>query len=88
MDCRYYSLNDKLGDIQKSGAAKAVLTNFMKSLMQSAKGITANEQMLEMLNGYTVVRLVNMIGATLSDRLTKDQLLDINKQLNKIPKEP
>ena len=39
-----------------------------------------------MLNVYTVVRLVNMIGATFSNRLTKEQLLDINKQLNKIPK--
>ena len=38
----YDSLNDVLGDIQKSDAAKAVLTNSMKSLMQWGKGIADN----------------------------------------------
>lgn len=81
-----YSLNDKLGDIQKSDEAKAVLASFIKPLTQSQNGVAVNAQMLEMLNGYTVVRLINMMGAALPSMPAKQQLLDINKQLNQIPK--
>ena len=53
---------------------------------RSQNGVAVNAQMLEMLNGYTVVRLINMMGAALPSMPAKQQLLDINKQLNQIPK--
>ena len=42
------------------------------------------EDMMHMLNGFSVLRLVTMIGGFVSVEFTKEELLDLNKKLNKI----
>ena len=48
-------------------------------------GFELNSGMMQMLGGFTVLRLSGMIG-TMGINLTKEQLLEMNAQLNKIPK--
>ena len=49
-------------------------TNFMKQ-----------ESMMQMLGSFTVLRMVGLLGAA-HVTITKEQLLDLNAQLNKIKK--
>ena len=41
--------------------------------------------MMQMMGGFTVLRLTGMLGM-MNINLTKEQLLDLNEQLNKIKK--
>ena len=52
----------------------------------SFAGFEMNESMLKMMNGFTVLRLTNLLS-TAGIKFTREQLLDINSQLNKIKKE-
>ena len=40
--------------------------------------------MMAMMNGFSVLRLLTMIGGFVSVEFTKEELLDLNKKLNKI----
>ena len=98
----YFSLNDKLGDIMKSFRGKlwfAKLGLAMKKKMdankkgkKSEKGEgfdidfkSAGSGLMEMMGGFTVLRLSSMLGmANIS--FTKEELLKMNKKLNKIKK--
>ena len=44
-----------------------------------------NEALIQMLGGFTFLRLAGLIG-TMGVNLTKEELLDINKRLNGIKK--
>ena len=46
-------------------------------------GFEINESMMQMMGGFTFIRLAGMVGA-MGINFTKEQLLDINKKLNKI----
>ena len=48
-------------------------------------GFELNEGMMEMMGGFTVLRLTSMLGM-MNINMTKEQLLDLNAQLNKIKK--
>ena len=48
-------------------------------------GFEITSEMLQMLNGFTVLRLTSLMG-TAGIELTKEQLLDLNAKLNKIKK--
>jgi hypothetical protein len=50
-----------------------------------AGGFEMNQNMMEMMNGFTVIRITNM-AATMNLTITKEQLLDFNAKLNKIKK--
>ena len=81
-----YSLNDKLGDIQKCDEAKAVLVDVLKQMPQTGNVFSPNAQMMDMLNGFTVIRFLNMVSPMLSTPLTKEQMLEVNARLNSIKK--
>ena len=91
----YYSLNDKLADIIKAPEGKQLFMNLMAQMMGSMGGdkkdgnpaneAMANPKMLEMLGSFTVVRMMNLMGAA-GPKVTKEQLLELNAQLNKIKK--
>jgi len=82
----YFSLNDKLGDIMKTQEGKALLGDMMKSMQGgSAMGFEMTPQMMEMMNGFTVLRLTGLMGA-MDVKFTKEQLLEMNEKLNKIKK--
>ena len=44
-----------------------------------------NEGVMQMMNGFTVIRLANLMG-TAGITFTKEQLLGLNAQLNQIKK--
>jgi len=48
-------------------------------------GFEMNESMMQMMGGFTFLRLAGMIGM-MGINFTKEQLLGINAQLNKIKK--
>ena len=53
----------------------------------SAAGFEMNEDMMKMMGGFTVKRMLNMLGtAGVDKKFTKEELLAINAKLNKIKK--
>ena len=86
----YFSLNDKLGDIlacpQGIGLFMSLMSQF-KGAMSNDKmaGFEMSEGMMKMMGGFTLIRLSNMLG-TAGIKVTKEQLLALNAQLNQIKK--
>ena len=96
----YFSLNDKMSDIMDTLAGKMWFASVglqMKRKMNAAKGdgeksggfdidfSSADSGLMQMMGGFTVLRLTSMLGmANIS--FTKEELLKMNRQLNKIKK--
>lgn len=87
----YYSLNDTIDDIMKAQGG-AVFIKGLLGKMMAGKGdgdsvqspaMVNNEGMMKMMGGFTVLRLLNLMGS-MAEPLTKEQLLEINTQLNQI----
>lgn len=82
----YFSLNDKMSDIMASPEGKKVIDNMLKNLGESKPaGMEMNESMMKMMGGFTVLRLTSLMG-TAGVNMTKEELLDLNAELNKIQK--
>lgn len=86
----YFSLNDKIDDIFESEEGKTIFTRFMAPLMSGMMGSQKKEEvdlsgMMTMLGSFTVLRLTSLLGAT-QVQLTKEQLLELNSQLNQVKK--
>ena len=91
----YFSINDKIGDIVSTVKGKIVMMTWATRLLNqlpkskdgkpSAMGFDLNNGMMQMLGGFTVLRLAGMIG-TMNINLSKEDLLELNVQLNKIKK--
>lgn len=85
-----FSLNDKVGDIMKSPEGAALFGDIMKKITGGGEnkfaGFEMNENMMQMMGGFTVLRLTNLMG-TAGVKFTKEQLLSINSALNKIKKQ-
>ena len=86
-----FSINDKIGDIFKTFRGKLVLLMFVKKIMpKKGKGgfgdfEMSKDAMMQMLGGFTILRLTGMIGMV-GVNLTKEDLLALNKKLNKVKK--
>ena len=90
----YFSLNDKVGDIMATMQGKLLFTTMAAKLMggmgkgkegMSAMGFEITPDMMQMMGGFTLIRLTALMG-TAGVNLTKEQLLDLNAKLNKIKK--
>ncbi len=88
----YFSLNDKMSDIMCAPEGMAFFGQIMKNLMtvgDGAEGMAAGFEMtgdmMKMLGGFTVLRLTSLLGAA-NIKFTKEQLLELNAQLNQIKK--
>jgi hypothetical protein len=91
----YFSINDTIGDIMATVRGKMLFMKLAADMMAqmpkskdgkaSAMGFELNSGMLEMLSSFTVLRLAGMVGMA-NITITKEQLLDLNAQLNKIKK--
>lgn len=83
------SLNDKLSDIMATDdgmeLVKEIFSITMPQGADSSLGFEMNETMMQMMGGFTFLRLTGMMS-TMGINLTKEQLLDINSRLNKIKK--
>ena len=88
-----YSLNDKISDILASFWGKLWFAKIglkLKKAMsggeaKKASGFELSEDMMKMMGGFTVLRLTSLIGM-MNITFTKEDLLKMNKQLNKIRK--
>ena len=49
-------------------------------------GFDVTADMMSMMNGFTVLRLVTLMGSMVEGKISKEMLLDLNAQLNKIKK--
>ena len=86
----HFSLNDTMGTIMKHEQGRKVLAGLMAGMQSQmsggkAMGFEMNEGMMKMMEGFTLVRMANLM-ATAGVKMTKEQLLEINKQLNQIRK--
>ena len=92
-----FSINDKMGDIMATFHGKLFLMKLGSSIMKRKKpsggeeknsmaGFTLNEGMIKMMSGFTVKRMLGMLGTAGMEPLTKEEILEINRKLNKIKK--
>jgi len=93
----YLSLNSKVSEILATTGGKLLLLGFAGKLLakggkggkdsgKSFAGFQLNDGMMQMMGGFTLLRLTSMMGAMDLPPLTKEQLLDLNAKLNKIKK--
>ncbi len=92
-----FSLNDKISDILSCFRGKlwfAKLGLKLKKAMSAGKkkgekvkaaGFELSADMMQMMGGFTVLRLSSMVGM-MNITFTKEELLKMNRQLNKIRK--
>jgi len=90
-----FSLNDKVGDILATFRGKLFFLKVAMKLKKSmgggkdgekkAAGFKITSDMMQMLNGFTVLRLTSMVGM-MNISFTKEELLKMNKKLNRIKK--
>ena len=83
----YFSLNDKMSDIMVNPAGQALFAQLMGSMAgKKAMGFEMNDSMMAMMGGFTVLRLLTLMGGMMDVKYTKEQLLGLNAQLNQIKK--
>ncbi len=93
-----FSINDKISEIMKTLRGKLVLLGLAKKIKgdmnKKKKGeekktpgfeFKMDSSMMQMIGGFTILRLTGMIGMV-GVSLTKEDLLKLNKRLNKIKK--
>ena len=91
------SLNSKMGEVLKTFRGKLIFLSLMKKVMggkkkggkkggMKAMGFEINADMMGMMNGFTVLRLFTLMGGMMNMNFTKEDLLNLNKKLNRIRK--
>ena len=89
------SLNSKMGDVISTFRGKLIFVKLMGKMLggkgkkkgeKKAKpmGFEINDDMIAMMNGFTVLRLLTMAGGMMNAKFTKEDFLKLNKKLNKI----
>ncbi len=87
----YFSINDKIGDIMKTTQGKQIFDSLMADKAPKNKAAAGfdmssmDDNMLQMLGSFTVLRLTGMMSM-MDVKFTKEELLNLNKQLNTIRK--
>ncbi|MBP3543335.1 MAG: glycoside hydrolase family 2 protein, partial [Lachnospiraceae bacterium] len=82
----YFSLNDKMKDILQKEEGRELLEGLTSHMSSGGMaGFEMNENMMKMMEGFTLIRLTNLMG-TAGVKFTKEQLLEMNEKLNKIKK--
>ncbi len=86
----YFSINDKISDILGTVRGKLLFMGLAAKMMPKKGdkvmgGFEMTDGMMDMLGGFTVLRIAGMLG-TMNINLTKEDLLGLNEQLNKIKK--
>ena len=85
----HLSLNDTLGTIMSTLRGKLLLGAAMMKMMPKkgakvAGGFELSDGMLQMMNSFTITRMVNMAGGMMGIEIKKEDLLKLNAKLNKI----
>ena len=94
----YLSLNDKMSDVISTIPGKMLFASLAGKLLGGKKGkdgkeepgkvmgFEVNADMMSMMGGFTVLRLLTLMGGKTDAKFTKEQLLELNAKLNKIKK--
>ena len=92
----YLSLNDKMSDVLSTMRGKMIFMSLVGKLMggkkgkggkkREAMGFEVTPEMMTMMGGFTVLRLFTLMGGMMDVNFTKEELLKLNKKLNKIRK--
>ena len=88
------SLNSKMSEIMDTFWGKLALAGVFKKVMKGmnggkkgekkqAAGFELSEDMMQMMGGFTLLRLTSLIGM-MNVTFTKEELLKLNKKLNRI----
>ena len=90
------SLNSKMGEVISTFRGKLIFAQLAKKVMGGMKGgkkggmtggfDVKKEDLMIMMNGFTVLRLLTMMGGFANVKFTKEELLALNAKLNKIKK--
>ena len=86
----YFSLNDKISDILATLKGKMLFGSLLMKFMPKKGekvmgGFEMSDGMMDMMGGFTVLRLTGMAGM-MGIHFSKEDLLDLNAKLNKIKK--
>ena len=87
----YLSLNSKMSELLMVPAGQALFGQIMGPIAEAAKqsagegGFEMNEGIMQMMGGFTVLRLIGMLGMT-GLKMNKEELLELNAKLNQIKK--
>ena len=86
------SLNSKMSDVISTFRGKLLFAKLMGKMLGGKKkgekakpmGFEVTPEMMSMMGGFTVLRLLTMAGGMMDAKFTKEDLLDLNKKLSKI----
>ena len=86
------SLNSKMGDVISTFRGKLLFAKLMGKMLGGKKkgekakpmGFEVNADMMSMMNGFTVLRLLTLMGGMMDAKFTKEDLLALNKKLSRI----
>ncbi|MBE5784728.1 MAG: glycoside hydrolase family 2 protein [Clostridiales bacterium] len=95
----YFSLNDKMSDVMGTVRGKLLFASLMGKMLGGGKknkegkeepkkvmGFDMTPDMMSMMGGFTVLRLITLAGGMMDAKFTKEDLLALNAKLNKIKK--
>ena len=91
----YLSLNSKMSDVISTLRGKLLFMSLMGKMLggkekgkkkqpMKAMGFEVTPEMMAMMGGFTVLRLLTMAGGMMNAKFTKEDLLDLNKKLSRI----
>ena len=86
-----FSLNDRLRDIMAVPEGQQLMATMMKELLTRGgkdslmAGFEMTPALLEMMGGFTVLRMTSLMGAA-NVKMTREELLGLNEKLNRIRK--
>ena len=87
------SLNSKMSDVISTLRGKLLFAKLMGKMMGGKKkgekkpkamGFEMTPELMAMMGGFTVLRLLTMAGGMMNVEFTKEELLGLNKKLSKI----
>ena len=86
------SLNSKMSDVIATLRGKLLFAKLMGKMLGGKKkgekakpmGFEVTPEMMSMMSGFTVLRLLTMAGGMMDAKFTKEDLLNLNKKLSKI----
>ena len=86
------SLNSKMSDVISTFRGKMIFASLMGKMLggkkkgepKKAMGFEVTPDMMAMMGGFTVLRLLTMAGGMMNKEFTKEELLKLNKKLSRI----
>ena len=88
------SLNSKMSEVISTFRGKLIFAKLMGKMLGGKKkgekpkamGFEMTPELMAMMGGFTVLRLLTMAGGMMNVEFTKEDLLKLNKKLNRIRK--